>query len=257
MKVSRLVNIMCACISIPGLCTPVYAALDSRAGGLAVYDTDMNVTWVSNPQLGATESFGYANAGATMTFAGTLAWIDAMNSANYLGVNAWRLPTSEVTCGTNGCTTGDINTNEFQHLLDAELGGDIAGTDPDLALFGAFGRSTSYWTSSNPGPAYSSSWYLNFIFENGRWVPVTDNHDSYAMPLVDGDPLALPLLLGDVAPWDNPDGLINAADVLIAVQLALGQRTPGALQYAHGDMNTDGIIDLADLLLVTQAVFRP
>ena len=60
---------------------------------------------------------------------------------------------------------------------------------------------------------------------------------------------------GDLAPWNNPDGLINAADILIATQLVLGQRTPGTLQYAHGDMNTDGKIDLADLLLITQAVF--
>lgn len=60
---------------------------------------------------------------------------------------------------------------------------------------------------------------------------------------------------GDLAPWNNPDGLINAADILIAIQLALGQRTPGTLQYAYGDINTDGKIDLADLLLITQAVF--
>ena len=60
---------------------------------------------------------------------------------------------------------------------------------------------------------------------------------------------------GDLAPWDNPDGLINAADILIAEQLALGQRTAGALQYAHGDMNSDGIINLADLLLIQQIVF--
>lgn len=55
---------------------------------------------------------------------------------------------------------------------------------------------------------------------------------------------------GDLAPWNNPDGLINAADVLIAQQLIIGQRTPGALQYAHGDMNIDGVINLADLLLI-------
>ena len=58
---------------------------------------------------------------------------------------------------------------------------------------------------------------------------------------------------GDLAPWNAPDGEINVADVLIATQLALGQRTAGALQYAHGDMNLDDVIDLADLLLITQA----
>ena len=60
---------------------------------------------------------------------------------------------------------------------------------------------------------------------------------------------------GDLAPWDNPDGLINAADILIAEQIALGLRTAGDLQYAHGDMNTDGIINLADLILIQQIVF--
>jgi len=61
---------------------------------------------------------------------------------------------------------------------------------------------------------------------------------------------------GDLAPWNNSDGQINAADVLIATQLVLRQRTAGALQYAHGDMNADGIIDLADLLLIQQSVLQ-
>lgn len=60
----------------------------------------------------------------------------------------------------------------------------------------------------------------------------------------------------DLAPWDAPDGQINAAEVLIATQLTMGIRTPGALQYAHGDMNLDDVIDLADLLLIQQAVLQ-
>ena len=51
-------------------------------------------------------------------------------------------------------------------------------------------------------------------------------------------------------------GVINAADVLIATQLVLGQRTAGSLQYAHGDMNQDEVIDLADLLHIQQAVLQ-
>ena len=59
---------------------------------------------------------------------------------------------------------------------------------------------------------------------------------------------------GDLAPWDNPDGLINVADILIAQQLVLGLRISGDLQYAHGDMNGDNVIDVADLILIIQAV---
>jgi hypothetical protein len=61
---------------------------------------------------------------------------------------------------------------------------------------------------------------------------------------------------GDLAPWDAPDGEFNGADVMIATQLVLGQRTAGLLQYAHGDINQDEVIDLADLLLIQQAVLQ-
>jgi len=61
---------------------------------------------------------------------------------------------------------------------------------------------------------------------------------------------------GDLAPWNSPDGKLDVADVLIAGQLMLGTRTPGALQYAHGDMNLDGAIDIADLLLIQQAAIQ-
>lgn len=59
---------------------------------------------------------------------------------------------------------------------------------------------------------------------------------------------------GDLAPWNNPDTSINAADLMIAFQLLLGKRTPDALQYAHGDMDNDGDIDMTDLLLIQKLV---
>ncbi len=61
---------------------------------------------------------------------------------------------------------------------------------------------------------------------------------------------------GDLAPIDNPDGFINAADVLIALQLTLDQRVAGPLQYAHGDMNGDDVIDAVDLKLIQDIVMQ-
>jgi len=42
----------------------------------------------------------------------------------------------------------------------------------------------------------------------------------------------------------------------VATRLVPGQRTAGSSQYAHGDMNVDGAIDLADLLLIQQSVLE-
>ena len=71
------------------------------------------------------------------------------------------------------------------------------------------------------------------------------------------DPGSFPIIAdGDLAPFDNPDGFINAADVFIALQLTLNQRTAGSLQYAHGDMNFDGVIDLVDLKMIQNLVLQ-
>jgi hypothetical protein len=34
------------------------AVLETRLGGLAVFDSDLNVTWIANANLGLTETFG-------------------------------------------------------------------------------------------------------------------------------------------------------------------------------------------------------
>lgn len=55
---------------------------------------------------------------------------------------------------------------------------------------------------------------------------------------------------GDLAPYGNPDGRIDAGDVLIAMKIVSGRLTPGPLEYAHGDMNVDGVIDLSDMVII-------
>jgi len=84
------------------------AALIASVDGLTVYDTDLNITWLSNANLAATNTFGLSygvnygtysnsdttviNSDGTMTAAGAIKWITALNAANYLGYNDWRLP---------------------------------------------------------------------------------------------------------------------------------------------------------------------
>ncbi|MEE9422854.1 MAG: hypothetical protein V3V50_06815 [Gammaproteobacteria bacterium] len=63
---------------------------------------------------------------------------------------------------------------------------------------------------------------------------------------------------GDLAPLGNPDGIINAADLLIAQRITLQQITATPLQLAHGDLHPvgapDGIINTPDLLLLLQLI---
>jgi hypothetical protein len=75
-------------------CVPVNATLVERAGGLAYYDTALDITWVSNANLAQTENFGVAGIKESgfMTLDIAHEWIDAVNTAGYLGLNAWRLP---------------------------------------------------------------------------------------------------------------------------------------------------------------------
>src|SRR5271167_300163 len=72
------------------------AALTSIDSGQAVYDSTENISWVADANLASTS--GYA-PGGLMTW--SQAWIASLNSASYLGVSDWRLPTNaqpDATC---------------------------------------------------------------------------------------------------------------------------------------------------------------
>ena len=66
---------------------------------------------------------------------------------------------------------------------------------------------------------------------------------------------------GDLAPYGAPDGLVNAADLLIAQRIVLGLiNPPTPLDLAHGDVYPpgapDGVIDMSDLLLIQKMVLN-
>ena len=66
---------------------------------------------------------------------------------------------------------------------------------------------------------------------------------------------------GDLAPLGNPDGNVNAADLLVALRIVLGDVTPLPLQLAHGDLyppgTPDDVIDLSDALLLEKLILVP
>ncbi|WP_424191842.1 DUF1566 domain-containing protein [Ampullimonas aquatilis] len=97
-----------------------FATLVTRLNGQAVYDTDINLTWLANANLSATNTFGVSGIDphGYMHWNTAQQWIAAMNKANYLGFNDWRLPNSSDACFEvySGC-----EKNEMAHLRNSEL----------------------------------------------------------------------------------------------------------------------------------------
>lgn len=65
----------------------------------------------------------------------------------------------------------------------------------------------------------------------------------------------------DLAPYGAPDGIINAADLLIAQQIVLGTITPTAQDIIHADIypegSPDGVINMSDFILLKQMILNP
>jgi len=150
-----------------------HAALESRLNGAAVYDTDLNITWLTNANLIASNTFGltygtnfgddiygtpsviYSNG--TATWGGAQTWIGAMNNATYLGYSGWRLP-----------TVSPINGSAFNYSLSntgtTDVGYNVSAPSTDYAgskgsemaylFFNELGNQASYDASGNAQSGY-------------------------------------------------------------------------------------------------------
>jgi len=157
-----------------GLAPTAEAALMSRLGGLAVYDTDFNITWLAN-----------ANANGVMNWTDANTWAAGLNVGGYTG---WRLP-----CGLdnyNNC----IN-NELKHLYYTELGvtqgnNITSSVSPYLALFTNV-QNSGYWSGTEIG---SVNPYDAFYFNtgNGSQNAGSKGQDHYAWAMRSGDVAAVP-----------------------------------------------------------------
>lgn len=177
---SRLANTFFAGLISLGLVTSAAAALVPKLGGQVVYDTDRDITWISAGNLAGSNTFGvptdtnldthpddtsgvkgFIDSDGDMNWPGALHWIDAMNAANYLGFNDWRLPTTLVP--DSGCTRldgspstlahgWDCTGSEMGHLFYDEFGverlNDLYTGDPDQLAKFSFIQSSAYWSGT-------------------------------------------------------------------------------------------------------------
>jgi len=117
----------------------------------AYYDVGLDVTWLANANLAASNTFGISgiNPDGTMDWNKANQWVAAMNATKYLGKTGWRLPiTTDI--GNNGCdgfpgynnTDCGYNVNlssEMPHLWYGTLGNISGFTTAGVQIPGTFG----------------------------------------------------------------------------------------------------------------------
>ncbi|MBI5462883.1 MAG: DUF1566 domain-containing protein [Gammaproteobacteria bacterium] len=155
----------------------------------AVYDTDLDITWLADANYAATSGY---DADGRMTWDAAQFWMTALNVADHLGSSDWRLPVS------NGCISYNCTGSELGHLFYLEFGG-VAGygdpmpslSDVDLALFSNI-QIDLYWSATE----YQSSaaWTFEFgPYDVGRQIYFPKDMEFYAWAVHGGDILATPL----------------------------------------------------------------
>ncbi len=175
-----------------------HAALQSRLGGQAVYDTDLNVTWLANANLAATDTFGVTgiSAGGRMFWPTAQNWIAAMNAADYLGHNDWMLPTTlqpDSSCFDQGGGSWglDCTGSQMGHLFYSELGG-VAGssiTSTHNASYSLFSniQAWSYWSGTVYAPDPTQAWLFSMGGGMQFWNFQTGSGSEYAWAVLPGD----------------------------------------------------------------------
>jgi hypothetical protein len=99
-------------------------------------------------------------------------------------------------------------------------------------------------------------------FVDGEQALGTDpnNSDTDGDGVSDGDEVGVygidPTLsnAGDVGPRNNPDNQINVADIVVLSRLVLGEIQATAVELILADINRDGPINAADLLLLQTSI---
>ena len=164
----------------------VQAALVNRGGGM-IYDTTLNITWLSDWNYAQT-SGDDAN--------GLMNWLTAKNWADnlvYGGYDDWRLPTSLNADGTGPCMSFNCSGSEMGHMFyvdwDATAGNPFSsGTDAaNLALFSNV-QSYAYWSGTGFSPN-NNAWFFGTIsgHQNFSFGAPPNQFFLYAVAVRPGD----------------------------------------------------------------------
>jgi hypothetical protein len=167
-------------ICLLSLGTTVNAILETRLGGLAVYDTDLNITWLAdaNAAAGTIYDNGLNEHDGRMTWANAKAWTESLD---VYGITGWRLPTAAPACGFD-CINSELEHHFYKALSGVAFSSIQDSTDSDLALFSNI-QAFYYWSGTEMLQTSAKA----FKFYDGGQGTVSKNGLLYAWAVHDGD----------------------------------------------------------------------
>lgn len=208
----RLKSILCATVISCGMVASANATLVSRLGGLAFYDTDLDITWLTNADAGA----GSIYDDGSNTSDGRMSWSSANDWAANLdigGITEWRLADMDVNgddvvvnCAT--ATATDCLDNEFGYHF-YHNGIDTYNPDPFSNV-----QTTNYWSRTESS---SNAWLFDFTFNDGSQLATSKNYNASAWAVYDGDVATLPV---PGALWLFSSGLLGLIGISRKKRLA-------------------------------------
>jgi hypothetical protein len=177
--------------------------------GRIIHDTALDIYWLADADLAATKTFGIPqginpdpknsaiiniNPDGSMSFNTAVAWIAAMNKADYLGHDNWRLPIANETEASyyiTGAGVGDdFQGSELGELYYTELAGQAGSNilrthDAEAKLFHNF-QPYLYWAGTHTHHNKDGNGHSTFSFGNGFQGGNFDNNEMYVIPVFDG-----------------------------------------------------------------------
>jgi len=160
-----------------GLASTAEASLIARLGGLAVYDTGLNITWLANANL----------VGTTMDWTAANTWAAGLDVGGYTG---WRLPTADPACGQNyNCINSELGHLYYTELGVTAVNNITSSTSPYLALFTNV-QDSFYWSGTEYAPNPNIAWYFNTA--TGGQNIFTKDFILHAWAVRSGDVAAVP-----------------------------------------------------------------
>jgi hypothetical protein len=204
-SINRFILISLALLSL-SVQSVAQGALVSRLGGLAYYDTELDISWLTDANFARTSGF---DPNGQMTWDMASAWAAGLSVS---GISGWRLPSHDV----NGdeviinCTGGGVlgcSDNEMGYLYYEE-GITTFTPGPFLNL-----QNEDYWGSTEYLPSSQvDSWVFNFG-QDGSQNQNFNTDFNFAWATHDGDVGNLAVVPVPAAAWLFGTALIGLIGV--------------------------------------------